>query len=200
VVAHYEARLREFGPSARGVDWKDEASQSLRFQVLCSSCELSGASLLEVGAGVGHLHDFLARRSADVRYTGIDLSAAMVEAARRRLPGVRFERRDLLDWATSERWDAVLCSGLFHVKLDAPDDAWREFVREMLRRMYARSRRVVAFNLMSDQVDFRSPLLHYADPSEIFEFCRRELSRHVAIRHDYPLHEFSVHVYHHARG
>jgi cyclopropane fatty-acyl-phospholipid synthase-like methyltransferase len=200
VVAHYEARLREFGPSARGVDWKDDASQALRFDVLCDGCELPGTSLLEVGSGVGHLYDHLLRRGADVRYTGIDLSASMVEAARQRLPEVRFERRDLLHWETPETWDAVLCSGLFHVKLDAPDDAWRAFIHEMLRRMYARCRAVVAFNLMSDQVDYRTPGLHYADPGEILDFCRRELSRHVVVRHDYPLYEFSVHVHRHARS
>lgn len=200
VVEHYEARLREFGPSARGVDWKDEASQALRFEVLCGGCALAGSSLLEVGSGVGHLHDFLEQRGCDTSYTGIDLSEPMTAAARQRHPELRFEQRDLLDWDTPETWDAVLCSGLFHVKLDAPDAAWQEFVFAMLKRMYARCHEVMAFNLMSDQVDFRSPQLYYADPGRILDFCRRELSRHVAIRHDYPLYEFSVHVYRHARS
>ena len=52
----------------------------------------------------------------------------------------------------------------------------------------------IAFNLMSDRVDFRVPELHYTSPAETLAFCQRELSRHVRLRHDYPLHEYTVHV------
>ena len=53
----------------------------------------------------------------------------------------------------------------------------------------------IAFNLITDQVDFREPQLFYADPTETLDFCRRALSRHVVIRHDYPLYEYTTYVY-----
>jgi SAM-dependent methyltransferase len=194
VVEHYERQLARFGPTARGMDWKDEASQRLRFQVLCGVCDLDGLDVHEVGAGAGHLLDLLRERGSAAAYSGSDLSPAMLEAARRRHPGVEFERKDLLEDDIG-RHDVVLCSGLFHVKLEHSDAEWWSLVRRGVERMYAACRVAIAFNLMSDQVDFRAPSLYYASPGEVLEFCRRQLSRRVTLRHDYPLHEFSVYVY-----
>lgn len=195
VLGHYEGRLRRFGPTARGMDWKDEASQELRFAVLCDVGELTGRSVAEVGCGAGHLVDFLGRRGIRADYRGFDLSSAMIDAARARHPEVRFERLDLLRQPLPEPFDYVLCSGLFHVKLERSDEEWRDFVRAMLERMYQGCRRGIAFNLMTDQVDFREPNLYYCPPAEMLEFCRRELSRFVTLRSDYPLYEYTVHVH-----
>jgi len=195
VVAHYEAQLARFGATARGMDWKDEASQELRFRVLCEVCDLEGLSLHDVGAGAGHLCDHLVKRGAHVDYTGSDLSPAMVASARSLHPGRRFEQQDLLADTGSEDWDVVLCSGLFFVKLGHSDAEWGGFVRAMLRCMFERSRRALAFNLISDRVDWKVDHLYYADAGEMLDFCRAELSRWVVLRHDYPLHEYSVYVY-----
>jgi SAM-dependent methyltransferase len=200
VVAHYEDCLRRHGPSARGVDWKDEASQRLRFDVLTAVAELDGRSVYDVGAGVGHLYDHLIERGVRCDYAGTDLSAAMVDCARRRNPGARFERRDILGDPPARRYDYVLCSGLFHVKLDADPKDWLGFVLAMIRRMYEICSEGIAFNMMSDQVDFRDPRLFYVAPGEILDRCRRDLARHVVLRHDYPLYEWTAYVLRHARG
>jgi len=177
------------------MDWKDEESQRLRFSVLCDVCDLRGRQVHEVGAGVGHLHDYLRERGIDAEYSGSDASAVMVDAARRRLPGVSFVRRDVREETPGETWDVVLGSGLFHVSLGRPEAEWRDFVHAALRCMYASCRGAIAFNLMSDRVDFRNPKLHYADAGAVLDFCRDELSRFVVLRHDYPLHEFTIYVY-----
>jgi 2-polyprenyl-3-methyl-5-hydroxy-6-metoxy-1,4-benzoquinol methylase len=195
VVEHYEGRLKEHGPTARGMDWKDEASQRLRFEILCAVADLDGKSVCEIGCGAGHLVDWLAERGIAARYSGIDLSEEMLAAARRRHPGVLFEHRDILVGDEPGAYDVVLCSGLFHVKLDHHEEEWKRFVGETIRRMYSMCRLGIAFNLMTDQVDFRSPTLYYASPAETLELCRRELSRFVVLRHDYPLYEFTVYVY-----
>lgn len=49
----------------------------------------AGRPVVDLGCGPGHVTAFLAEAGADV--TGIDLSPAMVEQARRRHPGERFE-------------------------------------------------------------------------------------------------------------
>ena len=193
VVAHYESRLREHGPTARGMDWKDERSQRLRFAMLVDGLELAGRSLHDVGCGSGELCAFLKERGLDLAYRGSDLSAEMIAAARARHPGASFERADLLHDEIAPS-DVLVTSGLFHVKLAASDSDWGAFVRDMVRRMFALCRHAIAFNLMSDQVDFRVPELAYTSPAETLAFCQRELSRHVRLRHDYPLHEYTVHV------
>jgi SAM-dependent methyltransferase len=77
VVTHYEAQLRRHGATARGMDWKDEDSQRLRFEMLCGVCDLAGRSVYEVGAGAGHLWAYLQERGIGVDYSGCDLSAEM---------------------------------------------------------------------------------------------------------------------------
>ncbi|MEN8161169.1 MAG: class I SAM-dependent methyltransferase [Myxococcota bacterium] len=195
VVAHYEAALRRHGPSARGVDWKDEESQQLRFALLSEVCDLEGKSLHEIGAGVGHFCDFLREHRRSVDYSGSDLSEAMMEAARARHPDVCFERRDVLTDPPQRSYDVVACSGVFHVKLQHSEAEWLSFVHATLRRMFEMCRIAIAFNLMSDRVDFRSNDLFYADAGETLDFCRGELSRFVTLRHDYPLYEYTVYVY-----
>lgn len=195
VVEHYEEQLRRYGPTAQGMDWKDEPSQRLRFEILCGVCDLNGKSICEIGAGGGHLYDYLGQCGIEAEYCGIDLSEAMVEAARRRHARVSFERRDVLLEPMPGTYDVVLCSGLFHVKLDNRERDWRDFVERMIRRMYEMCRVAIAFNLMTDQVDSRSPNLFYANPGEMLDFCRRELSRFAVVRHDYPLYEYTIYVY-----
>jgi SAM-dependent methyltransferase len=177
------------------MDWKDEASQRLRFEILCGIADLEGRSVCEIGCGAGHLVDWLRQGGVGARYCGIDLSPDMLDAARRRHPDVAFEHRDILLGEAARDYDFVLCSGLFNVKLDHGEDEWRRFVDATLRRMYAMCRVGIAFNLMTDLVDFRSPSLFYANPGETLELCRRELSRSAVLRHDYPLYEFTVYVY-----
>ena len=117
------------------------------------------------------------------------------EAARERHPDASIEVRDILLDRTMPRYDFVVCSGAFHVKLEATDAQWRDYTFDVIRQMFAMCDVGIAFNLMTDQVDFRADGLHYAHPGEIMEFCRRELSRFVTLRHDYPLYEFTTYVY-----
>jgi cyclopropane fatty-acyl-phospholipid synthase-like methyltransferase len=195
VIAHYESQLREHGATARGMDWKDEASQRLRFRMLCDVCDLSGLSVHEVGAGAGHLLDYLVANGIDAGYSGSDLSAEMVEAARLLHPETPFHQRSALEAAGDSRYDVLLCSGLFHVKLDGGDAEWSDFVEAVIRHMYASCRVAIAFNLMSDAVDYRREALYHSSPAETVAFCTRELSRFVKLRHDYPLYEYTVYVY-----
>lgn len=72
--------------------------------------ELAGERpVVEVGCGPGHVTAFLA--AAGGRATGLDLVPAMVEEARRRFPGGRYEvgdLRSLMRPADADGWGAVL--------------------------------------------------------------------------------------------
>ena len=194
VVAHYERQLAVHGATAQGMNWKDTASQRLRYEVLLDVCDCSGKSLHEVAAGAGHLLDLLGQRGVAVDYSGSDRSARMVAAARARHPGGVFERRDVLALPDRPSYDLVLGSGLFHVKLDTPSVQWQAFMEQAIASMYGACRYAVAFNAMSNRVDYRVPELHYTNVEQMLAFCRR-LTPHVVLRHDYPLYEFSLYLY-----
>jgi uncharacterized protein YceH (UPF0502 family) len=69
----------------------------------------AGGPVVDAGCGPGHITAYLADGGADA--TGIDVSPGMVEEARLRFPGGRFEVGDLrrlIRPATSSAWSAVL--------------------------------------------------------------------------------------------
>ncbi|MFD8981411.1 class I SAM-dependent methyltransferase [Streptomyces sp. NPDC059564] len=82
-----------------------------------------GARVLDVGSGTGRpTADRLVRAGCEV--TGIDVSAAMVEAARSRVPGARFEQADVRTYTPPGPggYDAV-CSFFPLLVMDQPEVA-----------------------------------------------------------------------------
>jgi hypothetical protein len=56
------------------------------------------------------------------------------------------------------------------------------------------SRLGFAFNCLtsySDSDKLRDHL-YYANPNELFDFCKRQYSRNIALLHDYDLYEFTI--------
>jgi uncharacterized protein YceH (UPF0502 family) len=93
----------------------------------------AGRPVVEVGSGPGHVTAYLAEGGADA--TGIDLSPAMVDEARRRFPGRSFEVGDLRRLsrpATSSGWAAVLgWYSLIHLAASEMPDAVAALVRPL---------------------------------------------------------------------
>ncbi|MEV8593127.1 methyltransferase domain-containing protein [Streptomyces sp. NPDC052012] len=91
-----------------------------------------GAAIADLGCGPGHVAAWLAGRGA--RTVGIDLSAGMVEAGRRRFPKVEFREGDLLELPADdgEFGAAVALYTFIHLE---PDDLPRAFAetRRILR-------------------------------------------------------------------
>ena len=65
----------------------------------------------------------------------------------------------------------------------------------MLRRVWPRAREGLAFNVMSKHVDWERDDLFHLSTDLLLAFLKSELSRHVVIRHDYGLYEYTVYVY-----
>jgi SAM-dependent methyltransferase len=194
VASYYSGKVREHGPSARGVDWNGEESQRLRFQQLMTVAgDDEHFSLNDYGSGYGALAAYIDEAGLDVAYTGFDVSQAMLDSAHD-LFGERAGRRFVGDAGELEPADYTVASGVFNVKLDTPDAAWHEYVEGIVRRLAALSRKGLAFNMLTSysDADRMRPDLHYADPLAWFDWCKRNLSRHVALLHDYGLYEFTI--------
>ena len=190
---YYTGRLREHGPTARGVDWNSSASQELRFEQLLRACPTGPCSVLDYGCGYGALTGELERRGGTWDYRGYDVSEAMVEKARELHQG-RPWCRFTSDEAALERADVTVASGIFSVKLanDAAD--WKAYILETLDRLAALSAHAFSFNMLTSysDADRMRPDLYYADPCFFFDHCKRNYSRQVAVLHDYGLYEFTI--------
>jgi SAM-dependent methyltransferase len=191
----YTKSLAEHGLTSKGVGWKDEASQRLRFQKLAqvidpTTCP-AGMSANDLGCGYGAMFTFLDTLGAPrlEKYYGYDISDEMLAAARGFIPDARAE---LIKAATvTHDADYSFVSGTFNVKLEASDREWEEYVKEMLAELARKSKAGFAFNLLSTYVDWKQDNLYYADPLTYFDFCKRHFSRYVSLLHDYPLYEWT---------
>ena len=136
--------------------WRTSYSQDVAFLSLSRMEGLrDGASVLDVGCGLGALHSFLLRRGLAVHYTGIDISPKMIEAAQKRHPGVRFEVRDILRNPPRDRYDFVFCSGALSLRLPHQ----KEYVCDMIATMYGLCSGGLAFNMLSAYSYIEKPSL-----------------------------------------
>jgi len=191
VERYYSEKVREHGATHAGVDWNSRESQELRFAQLLTGVDLGRPfSLVDYGCGYGALLEWIHERGGDVEYQGYDLSEEMVLRARERHPEARFTT----DVSELGAGDVVVASGIFNVMAGANEDAWRAYVAETIDQLSDLSTEVFAFNMLtsySDPDKVRDGLF-YADPCEWFDHCKRRLSRHVALLHDYGLYEFTL--------
>ncbi len=194
VADYYTRKLVEHGETPRGVDWNSEDGQQLRFAQLLKLLDVAdGFSVLDLGCGYGALIEALRTRFGRFYYLGLDVSADMIEAARRRFhgaEGIRFEVGDRV----GEPLDYAVASGIFNVRMQRSPDEWRDYVNDTLDALHVMSRRGFAFNCLTSYSDAERQRadLHYADPCELFHRCKTRYGRNVALLHDYGLYEFTI--------
>ena len=193
VADYYSRKLREHGPTARGVDWKNAESQRNRFLQLSRIIDRRPFAIVDVGCGYGAFADFLGESESDFHYVGADIAEDMINAARERhRDDPRVSIVGSLDAAPV--CDYAVASGIFNVRLSATDPKWWAFIIETLQEMNAKSRRGLAANFLTTYSDpeFMQDYLYYADPCAVFDWAKRNLSMQVAILHDYGLYEFTL--------
>lgn len=194
VSTYYSAKVREHGPSPRGVDWNSVQSQEVRFEQLLKVAAPDDPGVLgDYGCGYGGLLDYLQRQEILCGYRGYDISDAMLAAARER----HADDSTALFTGSDEDLagcDFVVASGIFNVKLQTPETDWRDYVFQTIDRLAELSTRGFAFNCLTSYSDAHRMRadLHYANPCELFDHCKRRFSRNVALLHDYDLFEFTV--------
>jgi SAM-dependent methyltransferase len=191
---YYEHKLRVHGATPAGMDWNSQASQELRFRQLARLWDDEPeASVLDYGCGYAGMASYLRGRGHRGEYFGFDVSPEMIEAARGHVAGLAgcrvSARRDEL-----APLDYAVASGVFNVKQQAGDAEWAAYVRETIADLAAFGTRGFAFNALTlySDAEKRRPDLHYADPLELFDHCKRTYSRFVTLLHDYPLYEFTI--------
>jgi trans-aconitate 2-methyltransferase len=70
------------------------------------------ARAVDLGCGPGNSTEVLRERYLDAHIVGIDSSADMIEAARKRIPDIDFEIADLREWRTGGPLDVILANAV----------------------------------------------------------------------------------------
>ncbi len=191
---YYAERFRLHGDSARGMDWRDAASQRLRFARLLACIEPGRrVSVLDVGCGNGELLAYCRERGLAIDYRGVDICTEMVAACERRF-GVGVAALGGTEDLERQGWQAdyVLTSGIFNVRQQTPEATWRSYVQRAIAQLFAACRVAAVFNVLTTLADYRRDDLFYLDPRSIPDLAAACGTRFFGVDASYPLHEMTV--------
>lgn len=86
---------------------KDYLDETLKLEeIIQARCESGGNRILEAACGTGSYKRYLSNKYI---VDGFDLSLEQVEEAKRKLPNLNIYQADMVDFDTTENYDAVLC-------------------------------------------------------------------------------------------
>jgi SAM-dependent methyltransferase len=196
IERYYTQKVTEHGPTPLGVDWSCVPTQEMRFVQLLKLCDFgSPFTLNDIGCGYGALLAYLKRRHRGraVDYVGADLSAAMIDHARRlwsRRPATAF----VVGPDAGRVADYAVCSGIFNVRLNQPLAAWEAFVANALEGLRSGSSRGFAANFLAPAAPGAAPIpqLYRVEPDRWVRYCERELGARVEVIEGYGMCEFTL--------
>lgn len=193
----YRPNFIEHGDKPQGTFQNNSETQRLRFERIIRQFGLQHKNYLihDIGCGTCDLHQYLNDAGIEHNYYGTEIVPEMIEAAKIKFPKISVNNHDLLTDTAIPQSDITVLSGTLNLLAGATETEWKEFSFELIKKMFELSRVGISFNLLTSYRTFSDPTLAYFDPSEVFEFCMKNLSRFVMLDHAYPLYEFSVTVF-----
>jgi SAM-dependent methyltransferase len=188
--SHYRKLLEQYGPSPAAVQYSNQESQFKRFEVL-AEVDKNIDSVIDVGCGLGDMYEYLLQTKFSGRYLGLDFIDEFVELAKNKYsnnPNVEFAVCDLAVDAIPQGYDYILLSGVFNNKVEQN----KKFMLDTIEKIFDSCNKGIAFNAMSTYVDYEDEELFYSNPLEIFDFCKRNITPRVILKHDYLVKKGSV--------
>lgn len=193
VKEYYTEKIKNNGVGAKGVDWNSKESQYLRFEQLCNVINKDQFSIIDYGCGYGELINYIDAKYSKYDYFGFDISDEMLAEAQKLFQAnsnVKFSSQ-----LNENKTDYVIASGLFNVKLNlATNEEWLAYILETLNNMNSLSVNGFSFNALTkySDNDYMKDYLYYSDPLFLFDYCKRNFSKNIALLHDYDLYEFTI--------
>lgn len=190
IASYYDALVNRYGYSPRAVDASSARSLEVRYATLAAVAPLAGKRVLEVGCGFGDLGAYIAARFDDVRYTGIDLSARMIEVGQRKHSELELLQADVLELENIEQFDVVLAQGIFYLLGDEAEEKMHALITKMFRitREAVACSAISAWGLHQDPNEFR------VEPARLISFAR-SLTTSLVFRTDYHPSDLSLYLY-----
>ena len=197
-VAMCEDDVDRHGDSFRWTKSKEHAE--LRYRVMLDVIRDprdEEVTLLDFGCGPSYLLDYmLEQRIAGVKYSGLDLSPKFLALSRSKHPSVTYYELDVLeDPQLLPEFDYIIINSVFTYKGMLSHHEMLAYWQDVLRILFTKARRAIAFDVISTQVDWERDDLFHLPLGELASFLDSHLSRHFTVRHDYGMFEYTAYVY-----
>lgn len=188
VLNHYKELYAKHGNSPHSVQYSDQKTQYKRFEVLTEVAP-SYNSITDFGCGLADLYIYLKKHKGfNGQYLGLDFVPDFIKTNKIEFANnnqVDFEIFNLREDQLRIHHEYGILSGVFNNLMDDNES----FMLEGIRKMFNSCSKGIAFNAMSTYVDYQDKNLYYSDPLKVFDFCKRELSKKVVLRHDFETKE-----------
>ena len=200
IVKHYEQCLAEHGDTHSGVGWPKEEEVYKRFDVMLGVIrkeDKGNITLLDFGCGTSHLYDYILKNNfKNIIYSGLDISPKFIEVARQKYPKINFYTQDVLEGNLSfSNFDYVVMNGVFTQKRGLSFDEMFSYFKETIQKVFQKTNRGLAFNVMAKQVDWENEGNFYLSFDVLADFLTKNVSKNFVFRKDYGLYEYTTYVY-----
>lgn len=200
IVKHYESCYQKHGDNCLGVGWNNQNDLSKRFEVMLGVIKGDSSNkikLLDLGCGTAMLYEYIQdKKNNNIIYSGLDLSAKYIEVSRRKFPRNKFYLLDILeDDKALPQFDYIVMNGVFTQKRDLTFDQMFEYMKNMVLTAFRKIDKGIAFNVMSQKVDWENDGNFYLSFDKLGDFLREEVSADFIFRTDYGLYEYTTYVY-----
>lgn len=171
IRTYYEDNISKGLPEYGILGWESEEAQRLRFEMLLSSVDLQGRTLLDVGCGTGNLLEYINSKGIELSYTGVDILEKMIEKAKSKRLNAEFIKVDIFKNTIfkDQSFDVIYSSGIFNLNLGNNKD----FLINALKLFMRLSSDTVVFNLLHCNSPDREDKYYYFHPDEISEILER---------------------------
>lgn len=189
----YEESFKENGFSPKSVLWTEE-KQEIRFKELVSEFNLENKSILEFGCGFGDINKILKSKYKCYEYLGIDLVESFIKAGNRvyNSPNIKLECADFLSKSFSTKFDYVIASGIFNIKLKGINNY--DFIKASIEKGFNLCNEALAFNFLTERVNFKDDDFFYINPEKVLEIAYR-YSKRVILKNDYMPFDYTIIIY-----
>lgn len=205
IAEHYLNCYKEHGDNHLGMDWPDYEDTIIRNKIMYELIQpqtfknITDSTLLDFGCGTGHFYEWLiTNHDFKPKYSGLDINQEFIYICKQKFPGVDFIQHDILTDINLciPNYDYVIMNGVFTEKRTLTQSEMILFFTQVIRIIWGKTNKGIAFNLMSDYVDWKREDLFHVPLNVVCEWLTKNISRDFVIKHGYGgLYEYTVYVY-----
>lgn len=186
----YQDSYKKYGIGPKALKWHSEKAARQRYEQIVADIDFNKKSILDVGCGFGDIIPYIADKSKNFNYTGIDLVPEFIREAKRVYPKHRFFADDYFKQPLEKKFDIIICCGALNGNYN--DNLG--FRKKAIKTMFNHTKECFVFNMAGKHPKpktARHSNVWFADSKTIYNFCKT-LSKKVLLKNDYHFNDFTI--------
>lgn len=195
IADYYNKAFNKYGDTPEGLAWDNQINLNKRYEVMFDIIKQHNSTILDFGCGYGGLYEWILANKKPVEYVGLDINKEALKIAKEKYPKTIWIDSDIHKNIFDLNFDYIICNGTFTVKDILTQEEMTNFMCNTLEKLWAKTNKGIAFNVMSKLVDWERNDLFHVSLDQLGQWLIDNLSRNFVIRNDYGLYEYTVYVY-----